>query len=277
MLGLPLVFAAPMVLIALAALPALYFLLRVTPPPPKRIPLPTIPLVKDLVTPERQPARMPWWLLLLRLALAGIAILALAGPLWNPPPVESGAGRGPLVLLIDNGWGAAPDWPKRRDRAITLIETAVDRPVVLRAASEEAAIPTAVNARAAIERLRGLQPVPHSIDRAKQFAALASYAEATPQAEILWLSDRMATGTDEAATRTFIEKLGPRLRIIADERTPVRAIASASNERDAMVVKLVRPASGGESLGIVRALDSKGRPLGEAPFDFAGTAKAEAK
>jgi hypothetical protein len=33
--GLPLAFTAPMVLAALVALPALYWLLRLTPPPPR--------------------------------------------------------------------------------------------------------------------------------------------------------------------------------------------------------------------------------------------------
>lgn len=278
MLGLPLAFAAPLVLVALVALPALYYLLRVTPPPPKRVPLPTIPLVKDLVTPERQPARTPWWLLALRLALAACAILALAGPLWNPPPVESGAGRGPLVLLVDNGWGAAPDWSKRRDRGITLLEAAADRPVVLRVASEDAPEPVATTARAAIERLRGLQPVAHSIDRSKQLASIAAYAEKTPQAEVLWLSDRMALGTKAEAVSDFVSALGPRLRIIADDKSPIRAIVAASNEREAMVVKLARPAAAsGEPLGIVRALDSKGRPLGEAAFDFAGKSTTETR
>ena len=37
-------FLAPFALIALAALPALYFLLKITPPPPRRLPLPTLPL-----------------------------------------------------------------------------------------------------------------------------------------------------------------------------------------------------------------------------------------
>ena len=36
MLGLPLTFAAPLALAALIALPALWFLLRVTPPRPRR-------------------------------------------------------------------------------------------------------------------------------------------------------------------------------------------------------------------------------------------------
>ena len=121
MLGLPLAFATPLVLSALLGLPLLYFLLRVTPPPPRRVPLPTLPIVKDLASVERQPSRTPWWLLALRLLLAALTILALAGPRWNPDGGSVGSGEGPLVLLIDNGWGSAPDW---QTRAITRTDQA---------------------------------------------------------------------------------------------------------------------------------------------------------
>ncbi len=48
------------------------------------MPLPTLPLVKDLLGREREPARTPLWLLLMRLALAAAVILAVAGPRWQP-------------------------------------------------------------------------------------------------------------------------------------------------------------------------------------------------
>ncbi|MFN3483581.1 MAG: BatA domain-containing protein, partial [Rhabdaerophilum calidifontis] len=44
-----LTFLAPLALAALIVLPALYFLLRLTPPPPRRLPLPTLPLVRDIL------------------------------------------------------------------------------------------------------------------------------------------------------------------------------------------------------------------------------------
>ncbi|TXN59525.1 hypothetical protein FV228_24580, partial [Methylobacterium sp. WL18] len=47
MLGLT--FAAPLALAALIGLPALWFLLRVTPPRPRRIDFPPLKLVADLI------------------------------------------------------------------------------------------------------------------------------------------------------------------------------------------------------------------------------------
>ncbi len=84
MLGLPLSFAAPLVLTALAALPAIWWLLRVTPPQPQRIDFPPLRIVADLLPQRETPARTPWWLLALRLLLAALLIVAAAGPVWNP-------------------------------------------------------------------------------------------------------------------------------------------------------------------------------------------------
>ena len=108
MFGLPLTFAAPLVLTALAALPAIWLLLRITPPQPRRVDFPPLRILADLLPERETPARTPWWLLLLRLCLAAFLILAASGPVWNPAAVDGA--RGPLLLLVDNGFTAAPAW-----------------------------------------------------------------------------------------------------------------------------------------------------------------------
>src|SRR6478672_6514901 len=109
---LPLGFSTPAVLLAMAALPALWLLLRVTPPQPRRIDFPPLRLILDLVPKQETPARTPWWLLLLRLVIAGLVVLAMAGPVWNARN-DAAAGSGPLLVLLDSGWAAAPDWAER--------------------------------------------------------------------------------------------------------------------------------------------------------------------
>ena len=104
-------FAQPWLLVAGLALPALWLLLRVTPPAPRRIAFPPFLLLAKLVSPERTPARTPWWLLLLRLVIAALLIVALAGPVLNPAPRLGGSG--PLLLVVDNGWAAAKHWDER--------------------------------------------------------------------------------------------------------------------------------------------------------------------
>src|SRR5919199_6186206 len=104
----PLAFAAPWLLLGLAVLPVLWWLLRVTPPAPRRIVFPAIRLLLGLVPREETPARTPLWLILLRMALAALVILAVAHPLLNPQPRL--ASTGPVLLVIDDNWAAARDW-----------------------------------------------------------------------------------------------------------------------------------------------------------------------
>ena len=113
-------FGAPYVLAALLGLPVLWWLLRVTPPQPRRLYFPPFRLLAGLKDEEQAPARTPWWLLLLRLLAAAILILALADPLLGRSPVL--AGQGPLVLVVDNGWSAAKNWSARQSLIADLLQ-----------------------------------------------------------------------------------------------------------------------------------------------------------
>src|SRR6202020_2428251 len=106
MFGLPLAFAAPAVLAAFGGRVGLYFLLRVTPPSPRQAIFPPLRLLIGLDPNETTPARMPWPILALRLAIGALIILAMAEPLWNSLAALSGSG--PLLILIDDGFAAAP-------------------------------------------------------------------------------------------------------------------------------------------------------------------------
>src|SRR5277367_5759884 len=95
-----LVFASPWVLGFLAALPVLWWLLRLTPPAPRKIIFPALMLLRGLATPEKTPARTPWWLLLLRLMIAALVIAAFADPRIDPQAALPGAGA--VLIAIDN-------------------------------------------------------------------------------------------------------------------------------------------------------------------------------
>jgi hypothetical protein len=134
-------FGAPLLLYTLIGLPIIYYLLRVTPPAPKRIVFPPLRLLFGLKSAEETPARTPWWLLLLRLIAAALAIIALAEPLYDPTPVARGAG--PLILVVDNGWTSAGQWQTRQAAMNPADGAARDnRPVVIVATAENARVTT---------------------------------------------------------------------------------------------------------------------------------------
>ena len=116
-------FETPLALWGLVALPAIWWLLRFTPPRPQSIKFPPLRILLGLKQQDETPDKTPWWLLLLRLALAAILILAVAHPKNSEKNLLS-QGSGPLLLIVDDGWAAARNWPKRLEALQTILQEA---------------------------------------------------------------------------------------------------------------------------------------------------------
>jgi Domain of unknown function (DUF4159)/Aerotolerance regulator N-terminal len=224
-----LAFASPWLLAGLAALPVIWWLLRVTPPAPRRIAFPAIRLLLGLTPREETPARMPWWLILLRTILAALVIIALAHPLLNPQARL--AGDGAVALVIDDGWTAARDWSRRQAAAVDLLTEAQreGRQVVLvttaALASGEPAPPLApiraADARAAVQ---ALQPKPWPGDRQAALARLQ--AMPLPQGSTtVWLSDGVEDG-GASALALYLAGRGTLHYLAAAEADAPRLIAA---------------------------------------------------
>lgn len=157
----PLGFAAPWVLTALIALPVLWLILRAMPPSPRRVTFPGTALLHGLIDRIPVARRTPWWLLLLRLLAVAALIFAFAGPVWKP--VVQAPASGPLLIVIDAGWAAAPDWAARQTRAERALSEAASqgRPAaVLLADGQAAPGPLSfASADTLVAGLRAMQPV----------------------------------------------------------------------------------------------------------------------
>jgi hypothetical protein len=278
--GIPLGFAEPLVLIGLLTLPALWWLLRLIPPRPRRIAFPPTRFLFEIAPREQTPARTPWWLTLLRLALAALVIIAAAGPLWHPPLAATRT-RAPVAILIDDGWTAATTWNVRLRAADDIIARAEDdrRAVALIPLSQGPHDISLEPAGSARVRLHLMKPVPHTIDRADALPSLARFLSATKDVELAWLSD----GTDLGHGAEFMKRLSQTIgalpiTVVAGGIAGARGIAAADNAAGALSVKVLRVASGAPETGTVRAFDLKGLPLGEAPFAFhAGDRETDAR
>jgi hypothetical protein len=269
MSGLPLAFLNPWLLTALLSLPALYFLLRLIPPRPRSVDFPPLRLLLDIVPQQETAARTPWWLVLLRLGLAALVILALAGPVLNPAPAAP-PGGGPLVLLLDDGWPSAADWDERLATAESAIDgaEASGRTIALvglNSEPQDIAVGTGAEAR---DRLRAFVPLPFMRDRMVHLPALTALTQRSAGSDLVWL----AGGLDIANGRGFAEalaKLGnaSRLTVHMPGRT-ARGLAGSDNSPQALTVRVLRADTGAGETGLVRAFDLRGRPLGETQFTF---------
>src|SRR5581483_10572778 len=207
-------FGVPWILATLAVLPAIWWLLRVTPPLPRRVVFPPLRLLLGLERKEETPAHTPWWLLLLRLIAAASIIVALADPIVGKPPAI--AGTGPIVLFVDNGWTAAADWDGREAVIADVLRTAQQQQRAI------AIVPTAdtpdvslIDAGRAARIAQALQPEPWLPDRTRAAAAVRK-AKFAQRPQILWLSDGVEDGT-AGATAAALAAVGA-LTIYADNQ-----------------------------------------------------------
>jgi hypothetical protein len=190
------IFSAPAILAALLVLPLLWWLLRATPPAPRAQNFPAIRLLAALRPREETPARTPWWLLALRLAAAALIIVGLAGPIVGGGGRKL-AGSGPILLVMDNGWAAGPDWAARMQAAGAMLDQADrdNRKIALlaTAATLEPLHATAPMPAALLRpSLAALVPNPWGTDRAAAAAAIG----ALPAGPSVYIADGVAGPTD---------------------------------------------------------------------------------
>ena len=268
--GFPLSFAQPALLLGLLSLPVLWWLLRVMPPRPRRIEFPPTRLLFDIAPKEETPSRTPWWLTLLRLTAAALVILAAAGPIWNPQTGMAGS-NAPLVILLDDGWSAAASWDARIKAADELIANADNdrRGVALVPLSESARDITLMTGGTARVALRQFAPKPYAAERVETLPAIERFLKATGDSEIAWLSDGVDTGRGPEFLEGLSKTIGDRTLTIFEGAPPAHALVAAENAAAKMTVKVLR-ANGSIAIdaGIVRGLDQKGSPIGEARYTF---------
>jgi hypothetical protein len=260
------IFTAPWVLLALTALPLLWWLLRITPPAPRRESFPAIRLLLGLHAREETPARTPWWLLLLRLCAATLVIFGLAGPILGP---GSGLpGDGPVLVVMDNGWASAPDWP-RRVQSVNLV---LDR--AARTGREAALLATAPDIDDAAPRISpvmpiselrsrigALRPQPWPADRAAAIKALTAWSH--PGTSVVYAADGLTDGPDFPAFARALTKAGQVAEICCDLQ-PARLVLPPESKADTLITRVAQiPQPAPTSLDVL-AQTGDGRTLAEA-------------
>jgi len=277
-----LTFTTPMALGALLLLPAIWWLLRFTPPRPETVRFPPLRLLLDLVNREEQPDRTPWWLMLLRLAIAALVIVGVSHPLYAPGHVDA-LHREPLLLVVDDTWAAARDWDKRRVIIGEILDKAraANATVTLATTTPQARPQPLEPADAATlhDRALALEPRALDPDRPAALEQLSRKFAAAPALRVIWLSD----GIDDGHATAFAAGL----RQLANGTAAVEAIVP---EPAGLPLALATPAFEGGRLRVaaLRAADAtagnarivvharNGRILAEADAGFAaGASKAE--
>ena len=262
-----LAFAQPWLLAGLLILPALWWLLRLTPPPPKRIDFPAIALLMGLTAREESAARTPWWVLLLRLLIAALIILALAQPILSPQKLLSG--NSAVVVVVDNGWASATGWQQRQAALESILNEAdrQGRAVAVLPTADRTGAWDGISFRPAEQwraEVGALTPKPWKTNRQAVFEVLAGVET---QLETIWLADGLAEPVDsDLALR--LQRLGG-LTVFAPEQGAI-VLQEPGAASTGFVLKALRDRPTGQSEAVVQAIAQDGRVVATQPLQFEG-------
>ena len=196
-------FSAPLLLLALVALPILWLLLRAIPPAPIRRLFPGVLLLLGLKDDDSQSDKTPWWLLLIRTLAMAAVIVGFAGPVLNP---NSDNGRsGPLLIVLDATWADAPNWQARADRVRAALDDASRdaRPVaIVTLTSLGPDAPVFQAAESWRSRLAGFTPKPWLPNSTE----MGDWAQnLTGSFDTFWFSDGLDRDSRASSLATFQE------------------------------------------------------------------------
>ncbi|BCW88542.1 hypothetical protein sos41_16830 [Alphaproteobacteria bacterium SO-S41] len=259
---------APLALIGLAALPVIWWLLRVTPPAPKRVRFYGLRFLLGLRTEEETPDKTPLWLLILRIAAAGLIVLALAEPIVNSGRTLT-ASDGVLVLVVDDDWAAAHRWEERRDEMREAIEEArrADLPVVLATTASPDFDIKIEDPADALARAMALEPQPFATDRTQMLAKLKT-TMGDRTGHVVWLGDGVG-GPGTAETLTALLAYGTIDLYQDDQVAPALALLPPQQDENGLTAKIIRAAAGPALGGSLQVFGEGGRFIATAPFTLA--------
>lgn len=273
-------FATPWVLAAVAALPIVWLLLRLTPPAVRQVSFPAVRLLFGLDPTQRTAAHTPPWLIILRLAILILALLGLSDPILNIKPADS---SGTVIVVIDNGWASATNWDERVNTLRDTLNAAErnGRSAVLLATAKQPTgelLPVRVlTAGETVATAAQVMPHPWPTDHAAAARALDGLNIESP-ASIVWISDglggngaaTLATKLDNLGDLTVIDggSLSPALVLHAPER---KVASSGGIVTNTIALRLTRITSDSETeiAETVRAVDSSNQVLARSILTFA--------
>jgi hypothetical protein len=271
-------FVTPWMLLALLLLPLLWFLLRVTPPQPKQVSFPATRFVEGLEGAESKALKTPWWLLLLRLLIAALVVLALAGPILSKEKEHPITGA--IFVVVDNDWSSGRRWENRQEIFDMIVELAnrySQKTFVLASAENDLLLKRPrvqgpLGVREASLVLNQLTPQPWQVQRAELIEAIRTSAIPNEALEIFWLAGPLAYEGDKA----FADELRALGRVTLFEDSVENSVAKLmppQTEGNSFVVPVQRLTTGQAEELVVAAFDRRGYLVSESTAVFEASVK----
>ncbi len=272
---------APLTLLGLISLPIIWWILKITPPLPKKAIFPPLRLLQNVTTEEETPNATPLWLLLFRFLLIGLIIFALSLPIIKQ---ADGIDDRPLTLLLDTHWAAGANWGAMSQDAEARLEDARRKNLNVRLItttrpSTQSDLPSFVPADQALNDLKSIFPEALPFDAAYVEASLnrPDISFALEDSDAIWVSAGVDSDAMQAAAELL--KTAARLTRIVPAETTIPLIAGEVTETaDGFQAQWHRPEHIGTRSSTIEAIGRDGRLIEREVINFApGQNRAEAR
>jgi len=263
---------APLTLLGLISLPIIWWILKITPPLPKKAIFPPLRLLQNVTTEEETPNATPLWLLLFRFLLIGLIIFALSLPIIKQ---ADGIDDRPLTLLLDTHWAAGANWSAMSQDAEARLEDARRKNLNVRLItstrpSGETVLPHFVPADQAINDLKTIFPdaLPFDADYVQAALERPDVSLALEDSDAIWVSAGLDTGNMSPIAERL--KGAARLTRIVPVETALPLIAGdVSETADGFKAQWHRPEHIGTRSSIIEAIGRDGRLIERETINFA--------
>ena len=202
-----------------------------------------------------------------------LIILALAREMLGANDIGLG-NAGPLLVVLDDEWGAAQDWRKPLNYLCSVIANGEQQARLMALATTT---PKSRSSDIRLDRASALKPIlgtlaPQALDgdRVALLERLRKNFLVSPGFEVIWLSDGLDAGTAEtfaeglAALPTAGRQCGRRAAI----RRHGRRFLRSRHRQGRHKVTALRPSAATARTITLRAVAGNGRSLVEQPLDF---------
>lgn len=266
MFGLPLGFTSPLILGALIVLPILWYLLKLTPPKPQYEFFPPLEILRKLTQDKQTPAKSPWWLTLLRLAIATLLILAMAGPIWRPQEPISNS-KNDVILIVDDGWASGNIWDDITSRAnLILSNAATNNSLVTLIRSTD---PHAKNyknllpehVKTILAKSKNISVKPNLKNTAH---TLRTHLAENPNRQVIYLNDGLSHKDADLVSKIISETKNVQPIIYLPTKNNLIAINKISNNSEKMIGTIIRAQNTNAVELQAIGYDKKGLPITQA-------------
>ena len=278
-------FANPWLLTAFILLPGLWWFLKLTPPTAVRMIFPPLRFLLPLKSTQEQSESTPWWLLLLRLATAIALILAASQPRIQNTALLTG--KGPVYMIVDNGWSAGDGWQKRLNLGTSILREAKtqQRPVVIIQTARsgldiEFPEPQLISAVKARKFFNTITPKPWGTERRLALRPLLQnqiFLNQRP-GDVYWLSDGLeesiipgkqssTSGPGMAALLSGLRRFG-RVRLVGTAKNAPLILRVSNRGSDTTEITAVRANAGPQLNKLLNIFADNGQLLDQRPLIF---------